>query len=327
MKILTTTLKTLPGVLLAGALLAVGPVPAHAAAPLAGTQAPGYYRMMVGSAEVTAVSDGTVTIPLDELLTNTTPARLDGLLSRSHLGHDVETSINAYLVNTGTHLVLVDTGAGGLFGPGAGGRLLDNIRAAGYTPEQVDAVLITHIHGDHSGGLSAGGTALFPNATVYLDRHEADFWLDAANRPHAPENQRQHFDHAAVQFAPYRAAGRLKTFDGAQRILPGFSTRPAPGHTPGHTVYVLESGGKQLHFWGDLLHAKDVQFAAPDITIRFDVASPEAATRRKAAFADAARRGYLVAPAHTPFPGIGYVRAQGKAFDWLPVPYSALTVR
>ncbi|WP_338759003.1 MBL fold metallo-hydrolase [Massilia sp. METH4] len=325
------TLKTgkpmmalLAGVALAGA---IGLPAAQAAAPMVLTQAPGYYRMMVGSAEVTAISDGTVTIPLDQLLTNTTPAQLDKLLARSHLAPQVETSINAYLVNTGTHLVLVDTGAGKLFGPGAGGRLQESIRAAGYAPEQVDAVLITHVHGDHSGGLTADGRALFPNATVYVNRHDAEFWFDPANKPRAAENQRAGFDQAAEQFGPYRAAGKVKTFDGAQELLPGLFTQPAVGHTPGHTVYVLKSGARELHFWGDLLHAKDVQFAAPDITIRYDVDSPAAARQRKAIFADAARRGYLVAPAHTPFPGIGYVRATATAYDWLPVPYTALQAR
>ncbi|WP_229487434.1 MBL fold metallo-hydrolase [Pseudoduganella lutea] len=315
--------------LVAGAVLAsaIAVPAAQAAAPMALAQAPGYYRMMVGTAEVTAISDGTVTIPLDQLLTNTTPAQVNALLARSHLAPQVETSINAYLVNTGTHLVLVDTGAGKLFGPGAGGRLQESLRAAGYAPEQVDAVLITHVHGDHSGGLTADGAALFPNATVYVNRHDADFWFDLANRPRAAENQRAGFDQAAEQFAPYRAMGKVKTFEGTAELLPGLSTRPAVGHTPGHTVYVLKSGGKELHFWGDLLHAKDVQFAAPDITIRFDVDSPAAARQRKAAFADAARRGYLVAAAHTPFPGIGYVRTAGMAFDWLPVPYTALTAR
>jgi glyoxylase-like metal-dependent hydrolase (beta-lactamase superfamily II) len=319
--------KKLMMTLMAGAAFTgVLGVPAvQAAAPMALAQAPGYYRMMVGTAEVTAISDGTVTIPLDQLLTNTTPARLNALLARSHLAPQVETSINAYVVNTGTHLVLVDTGAGKLFGPGAGGRLLENLRAAGYAPEQVDAVLITHVHGDHSGGLTTNGAALFPNAMVFVNRHDAEFWFDPANKPRAAEHQRAGFDQAAEQFAPYRAAAKVKTFDGAGELLPGLSTRPAVGHTPGHTVYVLKSGGKDLQFWGDLLHVKDVQFAAPDITIRFDVDSPAAARQRKAAFADAARRGYLVAAAHTPFPGIGHVRTAGTAFDWLPVPYTALT--
>ncbi|WP_229416005.1 MBL fold metallo-hydrolase [Pseudoduganella armeniaca] len=145
-------MKTLPTIL-AALLLASGaalPPAAQAAAPQQRLQAPGWYRTMVGDAEVTALSDGTVTIPLDQLLTQTTPARVAARLARSYLGTQVETSINAFLVNTGTHLVLVDTGAGALFGPGAG-RLQDSIRAAGYRAEDIDAVLLTHIHGDHSG--------------------------------------------------------------------------------------------------------------------------------------------------------------------------------
>ncbi len=295
----------------------------QAAAPMVHTQAPGFYRMQVGAAEVTALSDGTVTLPLDQLLTDTTPQQLEHLLTRAHLAPKVETSINAFLVNTGTHLVLVDTGAGALFGPDAGGRLQAGIRAAGYRPEDIDAVLVTHVHGDHTGGLAVAGKMAFPNAVIHVNRQEAEFWLDPANKPRAPESQRANFDEAARQFAPYLAAGKIKRFAGDSELLPGLYAQNAIGHTPGHTVYRLTSNGKELQFWGDLLHVKDVQFAVPGVTIRFDIDSPSAARQRKAAFADAAKRGYLVAAAHIPFPGIGYVLADGKAYDWLPVPYTA----
>jgi glyoxylase-like metal-dependent hydrolase (beta-lactamase superfamily II) len=317
--------KTL-STLLAGLAIGLAASPAtHAAAPMVGTQAPGYYRMVVGAAEVTAVSDGTVMTPFDKLLTNTTPERVNALLARSHLTPNVETSINAFLVNTGTHLVLVDTGAGTSFGPGVAGKLQASIRAAGYRAEDVDAVLITHIHGDHSNGLAQDGKMLFPNATVYVNRHDTDFWLNPANKAKVAPDQRNSFGEAPPQFAPYQAAGKLKTFDGETELVPGIRALPATGHTPGHTVYALKSGGQELRFWGDMLHVKDVQFAAPEVTIRFDVDSPAAERQREAAFADAAARGYLVACAHTPFPGIGYVRKDGKAYDWLPVPYTLQT--
>ena len=321
-----TTMKTMGSALLLAGVLAGGfaTTSASAAAPQVLTQAPGYFRTLLGTFEVTALSDGTVTIPLDDLLTGTSVQHVRTALARSHLAPQVETSINAFLVNTGKHLVLVDTGAGALFGPDAGGRLQDSIRAAGYSAEQIDAVLLTHIHGDHSGGLSGEGGRLFPNADIYVNRQEAAFWLDSANRSRAAESQRAGFDQAAAQFAPYRAAGKVKTFDGATELLPGISTSPAVGHTPGHTVYVIRSGGKELHFWGDMLHAQDVQFAEPQVTIKFDVDSPAAAAQRKAALKDAAARGYLVAAAHISFPGVGYVRVQGKGFEWLPLPYSSL---
>ncbi|WUR15121.1 MBL fold metallo-hydrolase [[Empedobacter] haloabium] len=321
-------MKTLPTIL-AALLLAGGPAllpAAQAAAPQQRAQAPGWYRAMVGDAEVTALSDGTVTIPLDQLLTRTTPVRVAARLARSHLGTRVETSINAFLVNTGTHLVLVDTGAGALFGAGAG-RLQDSIRAAGYRADDIDAVLLTHIHGDHSGGLAQAGRMLFPNATIHVHRRDAGFWLNPANKATAAPGQQRNFDEAAAQFAPYLAAGRVKPFDGATELLPGLSAAPATGHTPGHTIYVLKSAGQELRFWGDLLHAEDVQFPEPGVTIRFDVDSRAAAARRRAVFADAAARGYLVAAAHIGFPGIGYVRAQGGGYDWLPLRYSALAPR
>src|ERR1700690_1812435 len=124
----------------------------QAVAPIVKTQAPGYYRQMVGDIEVTALSDGTAMLPVKDLLVNATPEEITHALARAYLASPLETSINAFLVNTGTKLVLIDTGTGGAMGP-TSGKLLGNLRAAGYGPEQVDEVYITHMHGDHIGGL------------------------------------------------------------------------------------------------------------------------------------------------------------------------------
>ena len=163
---------------------------AHAAAPQVKTQAPGYYRMMLGDFEVTALSDGTVALPVDKLLTGTTAPKTAKALARSFLKAPLDTSVNAYLINTGSKLVLVDTGAAKLFGPTLG-NLADSLKAAGYQPEQVDEVFITHMHADHVGGLMNGDKLAFPNASVRADQHDADFWLSQANLDKAPAEDRK----------------------------------------------------------------------------------------------------------------------------------------
>jgi glyoxylase-like metal-dependent hydrolase (beta-lactamase superfamily II) len=294
---------------------------AHAEAPLAKTAPCGFYRMMLGDFEVTVLSDGTVALPVDKLLTHTTPAKVAKALARAHLAEPVETSVNAFLINTGTKLVLVDTGSGKLFGPTLG-KLAENLKAAGYQPEQVDAVLITHMHADHVGGLMAGDKLAFPNATVHADQHDADYWLSQAKLDAAPEPIKDFFRGAMASLKPYVAAGKFKPFDGDTELVPGISAKAARGHTPGHSIYVVESKGQKLVLWGDLMHVAAVQFPDPSVTIQFDTDAKAAAVQRQRAYADAARRGYWVAAAHLSFPGIGHLRSDGKGYAWVPANYA-----
>ena len=296
---------------------------AHAAAPQVKTQAAGYYRVMLGEFEVTALSDGTVALPVDTLLTNTTKAKSDKTLARNFLKSPVETSVNAYLINTGTKLVLVDTGAAGLFGPTLG-RLAESLKSAGYQAEQVDEIYITHMHPDHVGGLMAGEKMAFPNAVVRADKRDADFWLSQANLDKAPAESKGFFQGAMASLNPYVAAGKFKPFDGNTELAPGIKAMAAPGHTPGHSLYVVESGGRKLVLWGDLMHVAAVQFAEPSVTIAFDTDSKNAAVQRKRAYAEAAKQGYLVGSAHLSFPGLGHLRAEGKGYTFVPVNYSGL---
>ena len=197
----------------------------HAAAPRLKGQAPGYYRMLLGDFEIVALSDGTVPLDVRKLLTNTTPTRVDQLLKRSFLADPVETSVNAFLVNTGTTLVLIDTGSGNLFGPTLG-NLAANLKAAGYQPEQVDEIYITHMHPDHVGGLMAGEKPAFPNAVVRADKREADYWLSQGNLDAAPDDAKGFFKGAMASIQPYVAAGKFKPFEG------GGELRPASGLSP-----------------------------------------------------------------------------------------------
>jgi glyoxylase-like metal-dependent hydrolase (beta-lactamase superfamily II) len=295
---------------------------AYAAAPIVKGQAPGYYRMMLGDFEVTALSDGTADLPVSKLLTRTTPAKVAKALARSYLKEPVETSVNGFLINTGTKLVLIDTGAATLFGPTLG-NLAANLKAAGYQPEQVDEVYITHMHADHVGGLMAGDKLAFPNAVVRADKRDADFWLSQANMDKAPEDGKSFFQGAMASLNPYIAAGKFKPFDGNTELVPGIRAVATRGHTPGHTSYVVESKGEKLEVLGDLVHVAAVQFPDPSVTIKFDTDSKAAAVQRKKVFSDAAKKGYWVAAAHIAFPGIGHIRAAGRGYSWIPANYSA----
>jgi glyoxylase-like metal-dependent hydrolase (beta-lactamase superfamily II) len=317
--------RFLPSLLAAACLAATAALPlsAQAAAPMVKTQAPGWYRTMVGDFEVTALSDGTVTLPMAQLLKGD-PKKVGAALKRSHLGEKVETSVNGYLVNTGSKLVLIDTGAGKLFGPTLG-NLPASLKAAGYQPEQVDEIYITHMHGDHVGGLvTADNQRAFPNAVLRIDKRDTDYWLSEANMNAAPADAKDFFKGAMMTAGPYQQAGKLKPFEGATELVPGVRAQPAYGHTPGHTVYTVESKGQKLVLWGDLMHVAAVQFEDPTVTIAFDSDAKKAAPERQKAYADAAKTGNLVGAAHLSFPGLGHLRAAGKGYTFLPLNYSTL---
>lgn len=306
---------------LAAALLATAPFAAAQQAPaptLAKTQA-GWVRMMVGDAEVTALSDGSIVLQTN-ILTGVKPEHVNELLKQAHQTGPLHTSVNAYLIRTGDKLVLVDTGAGTFFGPSLN-KLPASLKAAGYTPDQVTDILITHLHADHVGGLVNGEALAFPNASVHADKAELDFWLDTAKMEAAPKEAQGFFKMAQAALNPYVKAGKVKPFTGATELVPGVRTQPTHGHTPGHSFYVLESKGQKLVFWGDLMHFEEVQFPEPSVTVAFDTDSKAAKAQRLAAFADAAKQGYLVAPSHVTFPGIGHLKKQGTGYVWLPVRY------
>jgi glyoxylase-like metal-dependent hydrolase (beta-lactamase superfamily II) len=303
--------------------LSISAQPVRAAAPALGTPAPGFQRMILGDFEITALSDGSFSLPAKQLLKNATPARIDATLGQVFIKDPVPTSVNAYLVNTGTKLVLIDTGSGILFGPTLG-KLADNLAAAGYKPEQVDEIYLTHLHPDHVGGLTTpAGVAVFPNAIVRTDKRESDFWLSEAIAAKAPKDAQGSFADARKSMAPYVASGHFKPFTGASNALvPGVSEISTIGHTPGHSTYIVSSKGQRMVIWGDLVHVAALQFPDPDVAIAYDSDSKAAIAQRKRAFADAAVHGDWVAAAHMSFPGIGHVVKSGTGYMWIPVNYA-----
>jgi glyoxylase-like metal-dependent hydrolase (beta-lactamase superfamily II) len=295
---------------------------ASAEAPPVKTQVPGYYRMLLGSFEVTALYDGAIKLDT-KLLKNSNEKEMRQLLARLFVkGPAVQTAVNAYLINTGSKLVLVDAGAAKLFGPSLG-NIVANLKAAGYAPEQVDTVLVTHLHGDHVNGLiDAEGKAVFANAEVWSAKADNDFWLSEEIAAQAPKEAQGFFKMARDAAAPYLKAGKWKTFAADQEILPGISSFAANGHTPGHSAYLIGTGEDQLLIWGDIVHNHAVQFARPNVAIEFDNDRPAAVATRKKIFAKAASEKLLVGGMHLPFPGIGHVRQEGKGYAWVPLEFA-----
>jgi glyoxylase-like metal-dependent hydrolase (beta-lactamase superfamily II) len=301
------------------ALLAL-PLLAHAAPPMAGGQAPGWFRMKLGSFEVTALNDGIFKLPVDQLLQTPDAGLVIRRLQEAYLGIPVDTSVNTYLIHTGEKLVMIDTGHAGQGGAPTG-LMLAHLKASGYSPEQVDEIYITHFHGDHINGLTdKDGKPVFPNATVRADQRESGFWLGDASK--APEGARGSMANAQRVLKPYLEAGRYKPFDGATELVKGVRAVPTYGHTPGHSIYVVQSGADKLVLWGDLMHVAAVQFKNPEVTIQFDSDPKAAAPQRMAQYKDAAAGGYFVGVTHVSFPGIGKLRADGSGYDWIPVNYS-----
>lgn len=312
------------------ALAAVGTMldgavrPASAALPpRVSRQAPGYFRLRVGDADVTAIYDGGVFIP-PNILHGATPEAIDAALEAAFIDPKAgaPTAINAFLVDAGQGLVLVDTGVGTYFGD-KGGLLAANIEAAGYKPGQVEAVLLTHLHSDHALGLVDGaGKALFPKAKVRV--HEADvaYWLRPGAESRVTEGQRKVLPALRAAVAPYQAAGTFAPFATGETPYPGFEAELAAGHTPGHCGYRVRSKGESILFWGDIAHCMAVQFPLPGVTIDFDADQPQAAAARRALLARVAREKFWVAGAHLPFPGIGRLQAVADGYAWWPAVYA-----
>jgi len=307
-------------VLVALASLVAGLPPALAAAPQHHGQQPGFYRLKVGDLEVTALFDGTGVF--DPQWLNGTKATMDGVVNLLHEDpHMLDVVDSGFLVNTGNQLILIDAGAGTWWGGGALGRLAGSLRSAGYTPDEVDLVLVTHLHSDHVGGLTTqDGNRVFPNAAVYVAKAESDFWLSPEIAAKAPKDAQPFFQSAQAIAAPYIKAGKWHAFSGSEQIVDGMQLVPLPGHTPGHTGYEFSSKGQKILFWGDMVHAPRVQLQHPEVTVSFDIDPTAAAATRNHLLPKVAGGDVLIAGPHSAvFPPLGRLRKEGSGYSWVPV--------
>ncbi len=282
-------------------------------------QVPGLYRQRCGDAVVTVVCDGVMPANLATLL-NIEQSGAMAILHEAGRTAPLVITVNVFVVQTPTQTVLIDTGCGQGMTPTTG-QMMDNLHAAGIQPGDIDVVLMTHLHRDHAGGLlTPDGKPAFPNAALVVPETEVTFWLDEGHAAAAPEDRRPSFELARRKIAPYGA--RMRVFTGSAPV-PGIEAVPLPGHTPGHTGYVVGSGEDRVLIWGDIVHYPDIQSRRPDVAVLFDVDPAQAIATRRAILARAADERLLVAGMHTHFPAFVRIAREGDAFAvqpiaWLP---------
>ena len=291
---------------------------ASAKAPLAGSQIISVHRMKLGQFEVTAMLDGFIDIPPAVLQAD--PALVKSLLNAGGWPDaPMRLPVNTFLVNTGEKLVLLDAGGAKMLGPTAG-RLPQCLAAAGISPEQIDEIYITHMHGDHlHGTVSPDGTALFPHAILRISQDDMAYWGNPQVEAQAPDNQKPRFIPAKRAIAAY--GNRLKPFTLGEELTPGIRSVEAVGHTPGHSCYLIESGAARLLAIGDTMHVAPVQFPRPEITVAFDWDQDKARHTRLSLFDRAVQESIPIAAVHLPFPGIGLLRKKGSEYLFDPLPW------
>src|SRR5258707_1483680 len=203
----------------------------------------GFYRMRIGTIDIIALSDGTAGFEVLEMLSK--PKEAEKLLAKAYVKSPVDASVNAFLIQLGQRQILVDTGSGELLGPKMN-KLPVSLRGVGVSPEQITDILLTHIHPDHSGGLTVGGRKVFSNAVVYVDKRELDFWTDKSGGEKLPEPSKSFFQTVEKTVGPYIASNQIRTIDGATQLLPENRAIPGYGHTPGQTFYALEDSSEMM---------------------------------------------------------------------------------
>lgn len=281
-------------------------------------QVPGLYRRRIGDAVVTTVNDGFLDIPF-EILRGASLDDMKRMMGEAFWPKAPRLTVNAFLIELGGRRILVDAG-GGTTTIYSMGLLRGNLAVLGIRPEDIDTVLLSHVHPDHSNGLvDEVGRAVFPRSEIVL--HEADiaFWSDPSLRDGHVPAATPYLDPADRLLAAYK--DQMRPASGGE-VLPGITMLPLPGHTPGHSGYQLDSAGETLVIWGDTVHVPELQVPRPIVTSEFDIDEPLAAENRRKIFAHVARERLLVAGMHLHLPAFAHVVPDGDGYRLVPETWS-----
>jgi glyoxylase-like metal-dependent hydrolase (beta-lactamase superfamily II) len=305
----------------AGVAGGIGTDPAQGKAPLIQVQAPAFYRFKVGAYQAIAVSDGPLQLgpPSADVFIGMSQEDMNKKLHDSFLSTErVALDQNALVINTGNTVVLFDTGLGtnSILGPDTG-RLIAGLMAAGIDPKDVDAIALTHAHPDHCWALMGeDGTRNFPNAQIYMAQVDFDFWTDEAKLGN--EKLKAFIETTRKQLLPNR--DRVVFVKEGQEIIPGIRALAAPGHTVGHTIYMITSDGQSICNVGDIAHHYVLMLDNPRLEFAYDTDGKQAVASRLRVFDMLAATRTLMIAYHFPWPGIGHIAKQGDGYRYFPTP-------
>jgi glyoxylase-like metal-dependent hydrolase (beta-lactamase superfamily II) len=295
----------------------------QAASPLVGKQAPGFYRYKIGDFEVTAIHDGIIERPLEGIVKNAEIGDVRKALEAAALPSDkFRIMFTTIVVNTGSKLVLLDTGFADN-GPPTTGTWMANFTAAGYDAKNVDTIVISHFHADHINGVrKKDGTAVFPNAEVLVPAGEWAFWMDDAKMNSAPDAMKPSFATSRRVFGPL--AKDVKQFEPGKEVAPGITAVATPGHTPGHTSFMVSSGSGKLLVMSDLTNQPALFVRNPQWMFIADMDGEQAKATKIKTLDMAATEKTQVTFYHAPFPATGFIVKEGQGYHLVPAPWNAV---